>query len=627
MATTTADGRYYSFTTAAVRRSIDRLAERRIHEQFPGYLALLHYEVSRDEVERDAADINTFYQNYLRVEGAPETRPFLQPFRSRGSGVLLSNRNTSGSYSEASIRPGRALSHVFDIVPATAKRVYRLKPRHAEAVVSEMLFGQPLPAVALAAFLFRDRAVRLPSREPDHVIEVLRAWLHLDPGTDADTFETLFANDGEDYDAADLQPFDGPAAGDVTEPFRWLSLAELGLGGLDEGGGASLAPPAPENSPDAHGGALHHEDASTIEEPEGLDNPFDAGWGDYPLDAVFVRTEPRTVGYIVDRIERERYILDPEFQRDFVWSVTKQSKLIESCIMRIPLPVFYVAEAPDGRIIVVDGLQRLTSFYRFIGNHFRLTGLGSSDPNATHPLEGKLFRDLSITLQERVAETPLTMYILDSKAPERARLDIFERVNSGEPLTRQQMRNALYNGPATIWLREAAASPAFRQATGASLNVRTMRDREAINRFVAFKLLGTQDYRGDMDTFLAKGLSALAGKTEADRAELRADFDRAMALNHALFGQHAFRKSLAYPRYARSVINISLFEVCAVTMSGLGDLDEGERAYLRDSVMELMQNTGFVNSITYSTNSASQVRYRFGIMEQVVAELAGDSRE
>jgi len=77
---------------------------------------------------------------------------------------------------------------------------------------------------------------------------------------------------------------------------------------------------------------------TTLEEPEGIEDSLEAAWGDYPLDAVFVRTEPRTVGDVVDRIERQRYILDPEFQRDFVWQVPKQSKLIESCIMRIPLP-------------------------------------------------------------------------------------------------------------------------------------------------------------------------------------------------------------------------------------------------------------------------------------------------
>lgn len=365
-------------------------------------------------------------------------------------------------------------------------------------------------------------------------------------------------------------------------------------------------------------------DEPQFEEPEGFDDPLDDGWGDYPLDAVFVRTEPRTVGDVVDRIERQRYILDPDFQRDFVWSVTKQAKLIESCIMRIPLPVFYVAEAPDGRIIVVDGLQRLTTFYRFMNNQFRLTGLGSNNPRQQHALDGKQFKDLSVTLQERVADTPLTMYILDAKAPERARLDIFERVNSGEPLTRQQMRNALYNGPATNWLKEAAASAVFRSATGFSLNSRTMRDREAINRFCAFKLLGTESYKGDMDVFLAQGLSALAAQSEDQRAQLRTEFDQVMVLNRELFGEHAFRKSLANGRHAaRSVINISLFEVCAVTMSGLGEIDDGEKTYLRDSMIELLGSSQFVNAITYSTNSTSQVRERFQTMRKVISVISG----
>src|SRR5947209_12263799 len=104
-------------------------------------------------------------------------------------------------------------------------------------------------------------------------------------------------------------------------------------------------------------------DANSIEDDvEGLETGASDGLGYYPLDAVFVRTETRSVSEVVKRIENKRYILDPDFQRDFVWPNQKQSKLIESCVMRIPLPVFYVVEANDGRIIVVDGLHRLTTF-------------------------------------------------------------------------------------------------------------------------------------------------------------------------------------------------------------------------------------------------------------------------
>src|SRR3954454_4555342 len=89
-------------------------------------------------------------------------------------------------------------------------------------------------------------------------------------------------------------------------------------------------------------------DKSGGEMMDGLDDALRSpSWGDYPLDSVFVRREDRTVAEAVKRINNNRYVLDPDFQRMFVWSPAKQSKLIESCLMRIPLPVFYVAEAKD----------------------------------------------------------------------------------------------------------------------------------------------------------------------------------------------------------------------------------------------------------------------------------------
>jgi len=357
---------------------------------------------------------------------------------------------------------------------------------------------------------------------------------------------------------------------------------------------------------------------------EGLDDDSGNGWGEYPLDAVFVRTESRTVNEVVTRIKNQRYVLDPDFQRDFVWTGPKQSKLIESCVMRIPLPVFYVAEAPDGRIIVVDGLQRLTTFSRLLSGELKLTGLASND-SQKHTLEGKYFDDLPLNLQERILDTQLTMYILDAKAPERARLDIFERVNSGEPLTRQQMRNALYNGPATQWLKLAAGSDNFRSATGQSLNPKTMRDREAINRFCAFKLLGWDQYTtGDMDSFLAAGLKKLAEFDKNEMEYLFSVFENAMIINRTLFKEHAFRKSLMLESaYAsRSVINISLFEVCAVIMSNYDfSILNSRIAEVRKAIVNLMHNDEFVRAITYSTNSTIAVRKRFSTMKLTLDQV------
>ncbi len=104
---------------------------------------------------------------------------------------------------------------------------------------------------------------------------------------------------------------------------------------------------------------------------EGLDKQ-NGTWGNYPLDDFLIRSENRTVHDVLRRIEQSHYIMNPDFQRDFIWDEGKQSKLIESVIMRIPLPVFYLAEDKLGKMIVVDGLQRLSTFYRFFKDELRL---------------------------------------------------------------------------------------------------------------------------------------------------------------------------------------------------------------------------------------------------------------
>ena len=354
------------------------------------------------------------------------------------------------------------------------------------------------------------------------------------------------------------------------------------------------------------------------EEIEGIGDPGDLPTADYPLDDIMVRTEARSVSEVVKRIRRNRFFMAPDFQRDFVWKPARQSKLIESCIMRIPLPVLYVAEGTDGRIVVVDGLQRLTTFVRFINDELKLTGLGEG-----HPLDGKCYSDLPVNLQERVEDTQLTLYILDKNAPQRAKLEIFERVNSGSVLTRQQMRNALYNGDGTRWLYEMARRSEFLDATGGSLNDKTMRDREAVNRFAAFHIFGADAYDGgDIDDFLARAIRFLNGKDEAWLRDLGKRFRLSMRNNHALFENHAFRKSLASDQERRSLINISLFDVMStmlsVTSRRMVD-DNADEIWGR--VANLVKDATYAHAITYSTNSTSQVRARFRMTMEVLGDF------
>ena len=356
---------------------------------------------------------------------------------------------------------------------------------------------------------------------------------------------------------------------------------------------------------------------SEIEEVEGLGTPDDVKLGEYPLDTMMIRNETRTIHDILRRIDQDMFIMDPDFQRDFIWPENKQSKLIESVLMRIPLPVFYIAENEDGKMVVVDGLQRLSTFQNFAkgGLVLRLS---------EHPeLNGKRFADLSPRLQNRVEDCNLTLYIIDSKAPERARLDIFERVNGGAPLTRQQMRNCLYVGQATRFLKEESNKDLFIRATGGSLNKAQMRDREFINRFCGFQIRPIDTYRGDMDLFLAETLKQMNGLSASELESLSKKLQIGLTNNQKVFDRHAFRKHTD-EQTNRNTINASLWDVMMVGLSRYSEAAVALRAAeLRQAFFKLLEDSDFLDAITIGTNQTSKVTQRFKLADKMFREVFG----
>lgn len=340
-------------------------------------------------------------------------------------------------------------------------------------------------------------------------------------------------------------------------------------------------------------------------------------WGDYPIDELLIRNETRTVQGAMQRIGREAYIMDPDFQRDFIWPAEKQSKLIESVIMRIPLPVFYMAEDDQGRMVVVDGLQRLSTFQRFVKDELELLLPERSD------LHKMRFSELPPKLKNRVEDCNLIFYIIDSKVPEQARLDIFERVNGGVPLTRQQMRNCLFMGPATRFLKDEANSSIFLEATGRSLKRATMRDREFVNRFCAFQILDLEEYRGDMDDFLAKSLRGMNEMDESELSRLSEKLRLSLANNLLLFKKHAFRKH-AQGQNKRGVLNASFWDVMSTGLSHYPQEQIEEHAEdLRRGIWYLLDDEGFNIAITYGPNDARKVKQRFRMAHEKIMEILG----
>ena len=205
--------------------------------------------------------------------------------------------------------------------------------------------------------------------------------------------------------------------------------------------------------------------------------------------------------------------------------------------------------------------------------------------------------------------------------PERARLDIFERVNSGKPLTRQQMRNCLFMGKATSFLKVEASTDLFKKATGNSLTAKTMRDREFVNRFCSFSIMSLDDYRGDMDSFLADGLKLMNNMTDEDISKLSGKFRQSMQNNINLFGKHAFRKHRPGDE-TRHIINASLWDVMSVVFSRFSEYQIEEKKFqIRNKFYQLLQNKEFDDSITYGTSDLRRVQYRFQCMNNLIEEV------
>lgn len=354
-----------------------------------------------------------------------------------------------------------------------------------------------------------------------------------------------------------------------------------------------------------------------------IDEPFDPA-------RIEVLTRTMTVGLLLARLRRGVLDLAPDFQRSAgIWKDEAQSKLIESLLLRIPLPTLYAAESGEESWAVVDGIQRLTTIARFVDpdligvKPLKLRGL-----EYLRQYEGSSYADLPGSLRTRIDETELIIHLIRAGTPEPVKFNIFARINTGgRPLTQQELRHALIPGRARTLLRELAESEAFLAATQHSIKSDRMADREMALRFLAFRLTDPGDYgRGDLDAFLRQAMLRINGLEPTEIERLSQEFYRSMALARAIFEEHAFRKR--YPGQAyRSPINKAIFESVSVNLAKL-EIDESEALIEHSDMvqrlfMELMENAQFHQAVSGGTGDREKVRNRFNAVRDLFRKVIG----
>lgn len=334
----------------------------------------------------------------------------------------------------------------------------------------------------------------------------------------------------------------------------------------------------------------------------------------YPLDyhtEVDIKEERYSVFEYIRKLKRGDIILNPDFQRNLVWNVYQKSLFVESAILNIPIPSIYLKRTPDGKLIIVDGLQRSSTLVSFLNNEFALTGL-----EALSSLNGYTFADLQINeeyknLVARIEDKQLNCYVLQHTVPMQMVYDIFSRINrGGTKLERQEIRNCVFIGRSTQLLKELADSEIFQKAIGYGISSKRMKDREAVLRCLAFTIQDHKtEYRESMDEFLENAMKKINTVSVVVLDDLKKNFLQIMKWTYEVYGDTNFRIAKGY---SKGRINIAVMEVVFYCFFQLLNKNcSWTSQSLVMSYNNLIEDEEFLSAVVQSTGNRGSVLRRF----------------
>lgn len=302
-----------------------------------------------------------------------------------------------------------------------------------------------------------------------------------------------------------------------------------------------------------------------------------------------VITQSRTIDALLGRLKHGEMDLSPDFQRSAnLWNAERKTSLIESILLRIPIPSLYVSEDENGDYAVVDGLQRMSAVAHFVDveslnkatdGDLEQLKLNKKGLRSFQNLAGLSFSELERPLQRRIMETELIIHVIRFGTPSEVKFNIFSRLNQGGlPLNAQEIRNAIYPGVWRNKIRKIAESSAFIEATEGKIPTKRMEDLELVLRSVA---LYEQDQPRRNDQNLENYLNNFVEEhcqlwTDEKWNNVSKKITDSLKSAHKIFGDYVFRK---YYRDGeqRKPINRGLFEA---QLSVLARYDDDTRLLL-----------------------------------------------
>lgn len=330
---------------------------------------------------------------------------------------------------------------------------------------------------------------------------------------------------------------------------------------------------------------------------------------------------PMNLGDLIDMITYGWIDFKTEYQREEdLWNSVKQSRLIESALLGLRLPAFYFEEVTKKKWKIIDGLQRCCAIRNYCVNEsFALCDLEFLNFN------GLKYSELSFDLRRDIRMLPITVNVLSKGTPDKVKYILFQRLNTGGTvLEPQEIRNAVFQGKAIELVKEMAHNDLFKKATGYKIPTKRMLDQDFVTRFMAFYLLGYENYKPDLDNFMNTCLEKIKeGEISDDTiATMKEDFSKSMILAEKIFGDDAFRKRESESDNKRP-INKAYFEVIAVSFAHLpkADCDKllANKDYFKRLLMdEMRNNASYNNSFSTGTGKQESVRLRFTKFNEII---------
>lgn len=340
-----------------------------------------------------------------------------------------------------------------------------------------------------------------------------------------------------------------------------------------------------------------------------------------------IKKYDRMIKDIISSINDNSIILTPEYQRNYLWDNKKASKLVESILLNIPIPVIYASEEQNGKWNVVDGLQRLNSLKRFYLDEFKLTGL-----EILSKFNGLKYSELPEQIRSRIDRGDLTIILLLSSSSPEIQYDIFMRLNSGAvQLNEQELRNCLYRGTLNDKIKnELIYNSYFKEIFNWDIMHKRMIDVETILRYLAFsenyEIKNNQmiNYDGRVKNLINNFMVKYQNASISDLERFEKKFNSGIKKCYEVFGKQAFRKKNANGNYDTR-INRPLYETIMICFEKytLGELIE-KKSLIIDKTEELILSSEFNDYISTATGNTIKVNGRLTEYSNMLGSIFND---